>query len=128
MRDILGCLRAWQTDLQDSFARADKVLGRLFVDICREKCVASIERKLYMLLICNELSRITWTYFMRQKSDTVALFEQILADERVAETPSAVEVVRADEGGNSKEIVTNSVGGATSARSSLPLAAQNLTG
>ena len=39
---------------------------------------------------------------MRQKSDTVALFEQVLADERVAETPSAVEVVRADEGGEFK--------------------------
>ena len=35
---------------------------------------------------------------MRQKSDTVALFGHALADERVAGTPSAVEVVRSDEG------------------------------
>ena len=35
---------------------------------------------------------------MRQKSDTVALFEQFLADERVTGTPSAVDVVRSDEG------------------------------
>ena len=35
---------------------------------------------------------------MRQKSDAVALFEQFLADERVAGIPSAVEVVRSDEG------------------------------
>ena len=39
---------------------------------------------------------------MRQTSDTVALFGQFLADERVAGTPSAVEVVRSDEGGEFK--------------------------
>ena len=51
-----------------------------------------------MLLICDEFSRFTWTYFIRQKFDTVALFEQFSADERVAGTSSAVEVVRSDEG------------------------------
>ena len=39
---------------------------------------------------------------MRQKSDTVALFEQVWADERVPGTPSAVEVVRTDEGSEIK--------------------------
>ena len=39
---------------------------------------------------------------MRQKSDAVALFEQFLADERVAGTPSAVEVVSSGEGGEFK--------------------------
>ena len=39
---------------------------------------------------------------MSQHSDTVALFEQVLADERVTGTPSAVEVVRSDEGGELK--------------------------
>ena len=82
--------------------RADKVFGRLFVDICGEKSVESIGGKRYMLLICDDSSRFTWTYFMRQKSDTVTLFEQFLADERVAETPSAVEVVRSDGGGEFK--------------------------
>ena len=55
-----------------------------------------------MLLICDDFSRFTWTYFMRQKSDTVTLFEQFFADERVAETPSAVEVAWSDEGGEFK--------------------------
>ena len=57
-----------------------------------------------MLIICDD-SRFTWTYVMRQKYDTVALFEQFLADERVTETPSAeppVEVVRSGEGGEFK--------------------------
>ena len=82
-----------------------------------------------MLLICNDFSRFTWTYFMRQKSDTVALFEQFWADERVAGTPSAVEkwYVRMREG-RSKEILQNSVRGTTSARSSLLLILRNLTG
>ena len=39
---------------------------------------------------------------MRQKSDTVALFEQFWPDEHVAGTPSAVEVVPSDEGGEIK--------------------------
>ena len=74
--------------------RADKVFGRLFVDICGTKSVESIGEKRYMLLICDDFSRFTWTYFMRQKCDAVTLFEQFLADERVAGIPSAVEVVR----------------------------------
>ena len=40
--------------------------------------------------------------FIRQTSDTVTLFEQFLADERVARILSAVEVVRSDEGGEFK--------------------------
>ena len=36
---------------------------------------------------------------MRQKSDTVALFEEFLADESVTGTPSAVKVVHSDKGG-----------------------------
>ena len=62
---------------------------------------------------------------MRQKSDTVARFEQFLADESLAGILSAVEkwYVRMN-GGNSKEIFQNPVGGTTSARSSLPLIVQ----
>ena len=59
-------------------------------------------RTQYILLICDDFSRFTSTYFMRQKSDTVALFEQFLADECVIGNPSAVEVVRSDEGGELK--------------------------
>ena len=55
-----------------------------------------------MLLICDDFSRFTCTYFMRQKYDAVTLFEQFLADIRVAETPSAVNVIRSDEGGELK--------------------------
>ena len=55
-----------------------------------------------MFLICDDFSRFTWTYFIRQKSGTVARFEEFLADERVVGNPSAVEVVRSDEGGEFK--------------------------
>ena len=61
-------------------ARADKVFDRLFVNICEEKSVASIGGKRCMLLVCHDFSLFTWTHFMGQKSDTVALFEQFLAD------------------------------------------------
>ena len=79
--------------------RADKVSVRLFVDIYVEKSVESIGGKRYMLLICDDFSRFTWTYSIPLKSDTVAPFEQLLAGERVAGNPSAVEVVRSDEEG-----------------------------
>ena len=36
---------------------------------------------------------------MHQTSDTGTLFEKFLPDEHVVGTPSAVEVVRSDEGG-----------------------------
>ena len=39
---------------------------------------------------------------MRQTSLTIALFEQCLTDERVAGTPSAVEVAPLDDGGEFK--------------------------
>ena len=63
-------------DRQDNFdkARADKVFGRLFVDtVCGQTSIASIGGKRYMLLTYDDFSRFTWTYFMRQKPDTVAL-------------------------------------------------------
>ncbi|CAN0283989.1 unnamed protein product, partial [Ascophyllum nodosum] len=56
--------------------RADKVFGCLFVDICGAKSVESIGGKRYMLLICDDFSRFTWTYFMCHKSDVFTLFEQ----------------------------------------------------
>ena len=56
--------------------RADKVFGRLFVEICGQKSVASI---------CDDFSRFTWTCYIRQKSGTVTLFEHFLADERLVE-------------------------------------------
>ena len=73
--------------------RADKVFGCLFVDICGETSVESTRGKLYMLQISDEFSRFTWTHFMRQNLHAVTLFGQ---------TPSAVEVVRSDEGGEFK--------------------------
>ena len=66
---------------------------------------------------------------MRQKPDTVAIFEQFLAEEWVAGTPSVVKVIRSHGGGGDlKETLQNSVGGTTSVRKSLLLIAQILTG
>ena len=53
------------------------------------------------MLVCDDFLRFTWTYLMRQKSDKLALFEQYLVDKRMA-GPSAIELVRSDEGGDSK--------------------------
>ena len=107
LRECEGCSVAEkgldQPISRTTSTRANKVFGRLYVDICGAKSVESIERTQYMLLICDDFSRFTLTYFMRLKSDSVTLFEQFLADERVARIPSAVEVVRSDKGGELKE-------------------------
>ena len=57
-----------------SSTKADKVFGRLFVDICEKWSGASIGGKRYMLLIYDDFSRFTWTYFMRQKLDNFVAF------------------------------------------------------
>ena len=108
--------------------RADKVFGRLFVDICGEKSVESIGGKRYMLLIYDDFSLFTWTYFMRQESDTVTFFELFLVDGRVAGIPSAVKVVRSDKGGEFKGDFAKLCRGHKIRRSSLPLIARNSTG
>ena len=105
LRECEGCSVAKDLGKQidrTTSIRVDKVFDRFFVDICEEKSTESIGGKRYMLLICDNFWRFTWTYFMRQKYDTVTLFEQFLADERVAGTLSAVEVVRSDKGGEFK--------------------------
>ena len=55
--------------------------------------------KRYTLIVRDDLSRYTWVYFMRPKSDAAELFEQFLADTRADGVPSEVVIVRSDGGG-----------------------------
>ena len=84
---------------RNAHSQANKMFGRVFVDICGKKKVSGKGGKKYMLLICDDYSRFTWVYFLRSKSKAVVYFKQFLSDVRATGTPSTVEMVRSDERG-----------------------------
>ena len=85
---------------QPTHTRADKKLGRVFVDLSGPKVVESDGGKRYTLIVRDDFSRYTWVYFMRHKSDAVETFKQFLSDTRADGVPSQVVTVRSDGGGD----------------------------
>ena len=87
-------------------SRADKPVGRVFLDVCGPKSVRSTAGKEYMLLVKDDFSRFSAVYFMRSfmrsKSEVSKYFKQYLADHRFSGTPSPVETVRTDDAAESK--------------------------
>ena len=60
---------------QSTHARADKKLGRVFVDLSAPKVVESDGGKRCTLIVRDDFSRYTWVYFMRHKSDAAETFK-----------------------------------------------------
>ena len=54
---------------------------------------------LYIMIVKDDFSRYAWTYDLPMKSDAAAAFKRFLADVRGHGTPSLVECVRSDNGG-----------------------------
>ena len=84
---------------QSTHTRADKKLGRVFVDLSGPKVIKSHRGKRYTLIVRDDYPRYTWLYFMRHKSDAAEMFQQFLADTRADGVPSLVVAVRSDGGG-----------------------------
>ena len=84
---------------QSTHTRADKKLGRVFVDLSGPKVVESLGRKRYTLIVRADFSRYSWMHCMRHKSDAAELFKQFLANTRTDGVPSKVVIVRSDGGG-----------------------------
>nr|GEZ05972.1 hypothetical protein [Tanacetum cinerariifolium] len=59
--------KSFQTKITPSSKRH---LQLLHIDLCSPMRVASINRKRYVLVIVDDYSRYTWTYFLRSKDDT----------------------------------------------------------
>ena len=76
--------------------RANKKLGRVFVDLCGPKPVSAAGGKRYMMIIRDDFTRFTWLKFLRNKLDAADAFKEFLADTR---TEGDVEIVRSDGGG-----------------------------
>ena len=84
---------------QSTHTRADKKLVRAFVDVSGPNVVKSHEEMRCTLTVRDDLSRYTWVYFMRHKSDAAETFKQFLSDTRAFGVPSQVVTVRFDGGG-----------------------------
>ena len=78
---------------QSTHTRADKKLGRVFVDLSGPKAVKSGGRNRYTLIGRDDFSRYTWVYFMRHKSDAAETFKQFVSDTRADGVPSQVVTV-----------------------------------
>ena len=83
---------------KSTHTRADRKLGRFFVDSSGLKFVESLGRKRYTLIARDDFSRYAWVYFMRHKSDAAYFFELFLADSRADDVPSHVVIARSGGG------------------------------
>ena len=80
---------------QSTQTRADKKLGRVFVDLRGPEVVES-----HVYSHCaRRISRFTWVNIVRHKSDAVEMFEQFVADTRADGVPSQMVTIRSDGGG-----------------------------
>ena len=84
---------------QSTHTRADKKLGKFFVDLSGAKVVQSLGRKRYNLIVRDDFSRYTRVYFMLHMSDGAEMFDKFIADTRTDGVPSKVVIVRSDGGG-----------------------------
>ena len=69
------------------------------MDLSGPNVVESHGGKRYTLIVSDDLSRYTWVYFTRHKSDAAKTFKQFLSDTRADGVPSQVVPVRSDGGG-----------------------------
>lgn len=79
--------------------RADKKLGRVFVDLGGPKAVPSLTGKRYVMIIKDDYSQMSWLYILKHKSDAAEYFKKFLADVRAHGFPSKVETARSDNEG-----------------------------
>ena len=79
-------------------SRADKRGGHVFLDVCGQKSVQSMEGKECIFFeVKDYLSRFFAVYFMRSKSEVSKYSKQYPADHLFSGTPSPVETVRTDD-------------------------------
>lgn len=69
-------------------SRADKRLGRIFLDLGGNTSVALIGGTQYVMILQGDFLRCTWFYFIRNKSDANSAFRRFLADMCTFGTPS----------------------------------------
>ncbi|RVW82648.1 Retrovirus-related Pol polyprotein from transposon TNT 1-94 [Vitis vinifera] len=90
---------------QNMSKRATHNLELIHSDICGPMSTASLSNNVYFALFIDDLSRMTWVYFLKTKSQVFSVFKSF---KKMVETQSGqnVKVLRTDNGG---EYISNNV-------------------
>ncbi|RVX19280.1 Retrovirus-related Pol polyprotein from transposon TNT 1-94 [Vitis vinifera] len=83
---------------QNMSKRATHKLELVHSDICEPMSTASLSNNVYFALFIDDLSRMTWVYFLKTKSQVLSVFKSF---KKMVETQSGqkVKVLRTDNGG-----------------------------
>ncbi|RVW53770.1 Retrovirus-related Pol polyprotein from transposon TNT 1-94 [Vitis vinifera] len=83
---------------QNMSKRATHKLELVHSDICGPMSIASLSNNVYFALFIDDLSRMTWVYFLKAKSQVLSMFKSF---KKMVETQSGqkVKVLRTDNGG-----------------------------
>ena len=78
--------------------RASKVLELVHVDLCGPMRNESVARNRYFMLIIDDFTRMTWVYFLRNKSEAFFCFKKFKSMTEL-QTGHKVQCIRSDRGG-----------------------------
>ena len=77
--------------------RSTKPLQHLIVDLSGKRPRSSGGAEALMMMV-DDCSRFSWSYFVKKKSDVPAVFASFLTDIRAQGNPCAVECLHSDNG------------------------------
>ncbi|KAI5343342.1 hypothetical protein L3X38_011218 [Prunus dulcis] len=83
---------------KDQAQRASKVLELVHVDLCGPMRNESVARNRYFMLIIDDFTRMTWVYFLRNKSEAFYCFKKFKSMTEL-QTEHKVQCIRSDRGG-----------------------------
>eukprot|EP00268_Persea_americana_P046834 TRINITY_DN4845_c0_g1_i1.p1 TRINITY_DN4845_c0_g1~~TRINITY_DN4845_c0_g1_i1.p1 ORF type:complete len:315 (+),score=41.54 TRINITY_DN4845_c0_g1_i1:771-1715(+) len=83
--------------------RAKVPLGLIHADLCGKMQTESLSRSKYFLLFVDDFSRMSWVYFLREKSEAFSMF-QIFKAQFEKQSGCFIKTLRTDQGG---EFVSN---------------------
>ena len=81
-----------------SYSRAKKPLEFIHTDVCGPITPSSLGKNNYFLLFIDDVSRKTWVYFLKQKSEVFEAFKRFKATME-NERGRKIKAIRSDRGG-----------------------------
>jgi hypothetical protein len=87
-------------DIQDHY----KVVSTgesIHTDVCGHMQTRSLGGACYFLIFADDISRYTWVYFIRKKSDVFEYFKEFITMVE-KQTVKCIKILRSDQGGEYK--------------------------
>nr|GEW37045.1 ribonuclease H-like domain-containing protein [Tanacetum cinerariifolium] len=85
-----------------------KPLHTLHMDLCGPTSISSIRHKWYCLVVTNDFSRFTWTFFLKSKDETSGILRKFITEiENLKDLK--VKIIRCDNGGEFRNKEMNNV-------------------